>query len=333
MGALLAASVALTPSCSKDDKDDAGTYTPSANDNLQQLIKDANASLRAARQWSITETGTENGTAYKYVQESNADNKKSLVTEYEGNTIVEFSYTEGEQYFSYDKYESDCSYDDNTCTYYNCTRREVNEKELRRPSTNAEKWFMYNGDYIEMPSSSSSYSQSYRLNGSVIVVTESSSLNSDSAIYEVTLAADKRYKSVKSTSIYYSTCGSSSNRVRKVSVEERSFSYSANPSMPSGFNASQFTDKTSDYISAKVVWGEGKGESTFWEEKCDYPTNCTTYLYASTIAEYAPDVTGKVTDKFTANGRDYCASYTYCSGTSSIPVTEGMTITAVWHAE
>jgi hypothetical protein len=266
------------------------------------------------------------------VQEYNADNKKSLVTEYEGNAVVEFSYIEGENYFSYDKYDYERgNYDPNTCSYSE-TRSEVNEKELRRPSTNAEKMFMYTSDYIDV----TDYSNNIRLNGSVIVVTQTSGGSySDSTIYEVTLAADKRYKSVKRTYISWNSgsgCGSSSNRVRKVSVGERSFSYSANPSMPSGFSASQFTDKTGDYISAKVVWGEGKGESTFWEEKCDY-SGCTTSLYGESIARYAPDVTGKVIDKFTANGTEYCASSSNCSTYNySIPVTEGMTITAVWRA-
>jgi hypothetical protein len=127
--------------------------------------------------------------------------------------------------------------------------------------------------------------------------------------------------------------------------KNRDYYYDANVDLPSGFSRSQFEDKRSNYVSATINWGEGKGTNKHWADATDEHNS----IELDFVVTYAPDVDGKEIDKIEADGKTYCrdCSCTYeneppfteictpagCDGNfygRRLSITTGMEIKVIW---
>jgi hypothetical protein len=329
------------------DMSDRGEYTPTAADgNGETLIRNAEAALKAAQKgavWTKFGSGKEGDysfTAGEDVTQWDVAAKKKKetysVTISGASRLLFLEYTDGDKEYRYDG-----------------EKKEKEEYELQRPSTNADKYYTYVYDYID-GRDENNYTYTYEIKDGKIVVKGTRS-SDEPVTYEVTLDKDKRYKQVTrkkkvhcngggySSNGQTYTCedGSDYNKLTD-EVRETYFAYDvAAFGLPSGMSASQFPDKTGEYLSATANWGEGKGTSTVWEQKCEYyggSSGCTTSLPYSEIEWYAP-FDDKVIDKIKVGGKTYCSDYQYggtnagCDGNLyEIPFTEGMVISFEWKA-
>jgi hypothetical protein len=79
------------------------------------------------------------------------------------------------------------------------------------------------------------------------------------------------------------------------------FTYSASPALPVGYNKADFT--AIKQYKVKVVWNEGKGENIFYAEQYDYNgdgvIDTETEFYIDNAEYYAPQIAGKTPEFYT----------------------------------
>jgi hypothetical protein len=280
-----------------------GTFVPTAGANettIKDWISEANAKIKAAQKLVIVYESTDvysNQTEIRSEEDRfDAAAKKYIGLWYTKTTNEEgFEHEDGNagKKYAYSGYAGDTK---------------TMEYVLKRPFTNADKRYRYNNDVVQDIEECT-----VKVEGGKILVTKKSDY--DSTTYEIVLAADKRYKTVLERRS--SSFGSS--------TQNQVFSYPAvvNAGLPNGFSESQFRDdRTSGYKSVIVKWGAPNGsdlgQNTFWAGGESIKE----------IEEFAPDVDGKVIDKLKVGNTEY--GYNGGNYISNIPVTEGMTIEAVW---
>jgi hypothetical protein len=232
VGAMVAVAVPLASSCSKDEDDPRGTYAPPADlatADIVKLVKDANAVFKAAQKVAITETGTdtEDGVVISEKEESQIDKvgKKYLHTEYIDNNLVEFTYIEADKRYDYD-------WDVETLDELNQNKGEKSYILKNLSADDIDDYFGDdNGDCIS-GLDNSYYTWTWKVEGSALVGTRTSTESSYSQTikYEITLDADKRFKSVK--------CSTRTNKGKEEYIKD--IAYYANPSFPNNFNKADF---------------------------------------------------------------------------------------------
>ena len=291
-------------SCNKDEPTpppttETDTYTPPANisrEEIVSLILDAEKATYKIKKISIAthEKLLQNGEEYQVDRDAifDAEAKRFVTVNYRNSQVQNLSYVEG-----------------NNMYYYSETA-----KELQRPITNADQYYYCNddGNWINEPESNA-----------ICKVEKEKIIVIDTLKYEDRFRVrNKTYifnaaKQCKKIILHYFDKDNDGNVIYKRDVE-RLYTYgTANPVLPNGFSKGDFTNVQSDYYSVKVIWGEGKGENTFWVKQ-------GTPLYTWNISNYAPEVSGKKIIEFTINGTTYSTS-------SNIEITDNNTeINVVW---
>lgn len=275
------AMLASTTACSKSDPENdenSELYTPPANISsaqIMELIGHAHGKLSGENTFTMTSlrTVTEEGdvitTKAKEQHIYNVSAKKALVIEYDlltsPETLYWFSYIEGTtEYEYYAGKDADPSYK---------KRRKVTDTYFDYMSLNT-VFFSDPKDY------------SWKVEGQKLVGTQTS--ENRIKIYTITLTKDMQYHTVNDTRSY-------TNNDVKGTTEDFTFDYSATmPSMPNGFNTSDFTPVAQ--FSVKVVWGEGFGETMFY---FIHSSENRAYASMDEISRYSPGISGKTKEFYT----------------------------------
>jgi hypothetical protein len=289
------------------DNSSYGTFTPTSGADeatIKGWIHAANNALKTAPK-GIIMYGVDG-----IIQWDQAA-KRRLEAELYEKTIEGMHCAEGDKLYDYGE------------TWVSNDKPEVMTYTLEYPPIDADKYFSGAGEIIDIDDNSNG-TWSFSVVGEKIVVKKSDE-------YEITLTADGRYKQVK-----YTHSGDT--------PKNRDYYYDANVDLPSGFSRSQFEDKRSNYVSATINWGEGKGTNKLWVDATDDKSS----IYPQDIFLYAPDVAGKVIDKIEVGSKTYCrdcsCTYEYepsyteictpvgCDGNfySSLSITAGVEIKVIW---
>jgi hypothetical protein len=273
--AAVALAVALSAGLSACDKDedpnpDAELYKPAKNINRAEilvLLKEVNANMAKVRQMSVEETrievitGSDKTTTYtkSITAQANLDAKKEIEMRYEDGVLDEFTYTEDNIAYEYEKHSNE----PNTQESYKVSDAYWNHCEV----------FDDFGGITESVSEWKVEDDAF-----VGTVTERDATEN----YKVFLTSSKKISSVKYEYEYSNT---------EYVSREYKYTYSANPTFPKGYKKSDFP--LAKQYSVKVVWNEGLGESTFYSES--YHDDNDTYVYfdPTEIIRYAPKVAGK----------------------------------------
>jgi hypothetical protein len=247
VGVVVAAAIPVVSSCSKDDSEGAGVYVPPADlstAEIVQLVKNANAEWRATQKYTVIEvrTVTENGISGTDKEEEQVDKaaKKRLRTNYIpvpaqniNNLPVNFSYIEDskEYYFNWsiNSPEDFINGTGKSYTLYNVSSEGLNE------------YFGEGYDFI-YGLDDPSYTWTWKVENAALVGTRTYT-SAYVYKYEITLDAEKRFKSVKYT-YSYTDEGITETRTYDVTI-----TYDANPTFPAGFNKADFKEDLDSGIS------------------------------------------------------------------------------------
>lgn len=308
--AISLAGITVFSGCKKDDPTENkppianDVYVPPSNlsrEEIVSLILDAEKATYKIKKISIVthEDLLQNGEEYQVDREAifDAEAKKFVTVNYRNKQIDFFNYVEG-----------------NDSYYYSSSVSGV--KEMQRPISNSDQYYYCNdeGNWINEPE-----------NNAICKVENEKLIVIDTLKYDDYFRVrNKTYilntaKQCKKIILQYVDKYYDGN-IRYTRDVERSYAYgTANPALPSGFNKGDFTNVQSDYYSIKVIWGEGKGENTFWVKQGN-----TFYLGTISNLNHAPEVIGKAIVEYTINGTTYPIN-------SSIEITDNNTeITVVW---
>ncbi|MDR0414230.1 MAG: hypothetical protein LBH84_02285 [Prevotellaceae bacterium] len=292
----------------KENDSDDGVYTlpPSlTEDEIKLLSYEAYHATKSAKKGTmvgIADASVANSVAnFKYqdkIEEAyDADAKKRVELNYivyQGQTkLMEFSYLEGTDLYYY-SFSPDSPDGQFYPLGYNNLLNGVGTttKEIRKATTDAAEY------YCGVSNNVISSNGDMKLENGKLVWIEEEEYSDEYRIweYEVVLNASKQYKQIKGKGIV-----DWSKEKVKYDVE-CSFTYgAATPALPSGFSKSDFADKRSEYNSFRVIWGEGKGENTFWVKG----NNCN----LNVISNNAPAVAGKKIASCTVGGKTYTLNF------------------------
>jgi hypothetical protein len=257
LGLVVALAVFL-PSCDKDEgSDDGDLYKPSENmtvEEIRTLFEEVDANMASVRKVSAT---VMRGIPSKLILVATAqvdrDGKKDVSIEYDetdGKTIESFRYIENTTAYVYEVYDNGKEEKE---------RYKVSDAYWNRTSDMSELVDLLD---LEWEVENSAFVGSYSEGSSTTKMT-------------ITITSSKLIGSIKTEHVYQGS----------TSMYEYTYTYSANPALPSGFNLSEFPPATQ--YSVEVEWGEEQGKSTFYTQPRQ------SYLYASEVLDYAPKVQGK----------------------------------------
>jgi hypothetical protein len=235
------------------------------NDDIRALLEEVDANMATVRAVSVEATFTEKengGPSYTFkgTGQIYLDNQKELTVGYDsdGKTIGNFTYAENSTKYEY----MSASYIDNEAGI-----------EIKRSYKLSDIYWNNSSDIsmlelewvfeLEWEVSNQTFVGSFAKNGATMKMT-------------ITLTSDKRIASFKTEEIYPE--GSY--------VTEARYTYSANPTWPSGFAKEDFPLVATQYLT--VVWGEGFSESRIYTDPGDYYIN-----FESDILDHAPTLEGK----------------------------------------
>jgi hypothetical protein len=304
----------------KEDNKDADVYAlpPALSKNeIGALLDEVQKAMGSAKKLTFVSSAdiSINDLKHRYRVERiyDGDAKKHISSSYrayEGQErLTGFSYVEGEDRYEYSFSPSGGS-SLRSVEWFNNLISGVGTatKEIHRPSTNADRYYCPHENTLSVfrsrgyPSPSRAGTGMWLENGKIVVTDTSRSGTDNIDIYrfEIVLTASKLYKHVK-----FSENISRTDEKRVVDGEQ-SFTYSATtPALPSGFSKSDFTDRRPEYNGVvRIIWGEGKGESTFWVKQGET-------LAFPYISDYAPDVAGKEIASCTIDGKTSNAPWSF----------------------
>jgi hypothetical protein len=301
------AGITVFSGCQKDDPTviDDGVYTPPENlthEQILTLLDNAEKMRLNARQNTMTTTfgrAGDNGIErWKLVRAYDIDAKKAFCGGFGNQGATMFVYIESTDVYGYrsaDIYPPTDAY------------------ALFKSITDADNFYKTFQYILFLDSEAIRQRQNYTWtveNGILKGRGSYESFGGKIEQYEVTLNANKQYKKVEFSG-------------EKLSNGKILFVHS-NIILPSGFNKSDFIndDSRSQYLSAKVIWGEGKGENTFW---------ANTTLSLDNISRYAPEIAGKKIAGCTIGNTTYTYNNGVWENSSSITLTDNNTIiNVIW---
>ena len=163
-------------------------------------------------------------------------------------------------------------------------------REIRRPTSNAAQYYFENdtGNWMSPPSGNYEFT-----------------IENGKAIFRNRHNTDKRTYIFNANKQIRKQTVQRENETRIRNVEHRIYTYGvANVTLPSGFSVSSFTDdRRSEYFAINVIWGEGKGENTFWVTPFSNATYANLWLWQ--VARSAPRIAGRSVVGFTVGDETY----------------------------
>ncbi|MDR2813642.1 MAG: hypothetical protein LBB79_03160 [Prevotellaceae bacterium] len=276
--AAVALAVALSAGLSACDKDedngsDTELYKPSKDMTYEQIValfKEVDANMAAVRQVSGEKTEIENdGDKEIYQFQLDLDAKKELlVFEYKGGVLGGFIYTENDIAY-YNEYNNDQYNNESSIG------NEIGSYKISDAYWNNSEVFEEFIEDVDITRVITDANSKWKVENDVFVGTFTEDGITGKAIIAIT--ASKKLSSIKAES-------KGSNEEDSYVMEELKYTYSASPALPSGYKKSDFP--LAKQYSVKVVWGEGRGESTFYFFYSDSYVDFDPY----DIIRYAPKV-------------------------------------------
>jgi hypothetical protein len=230
--AAIAALAVCMPACDKEKEEDTLSFPDNTSDtDLKAMLAHANASLGSkltlTRSYKYEETTDKVAYSYDEVIQIDSTGKKYLSerknvkADGKTNSLVRVRYVDGTTYYVYrvsTDYTKGSVNLDGEVTQCQQTIEPYQAEGYYSPSDYSIQYTPYNSDY-------ETYEVSARDNKIIVKYTYTSGSISEENTKEIALTEDKKYKSVKYTS--------KRDGVLQTS-RETTYSYSANPALPSG---------------------------------------------------------------------------------------------------